>query len=200
MRYPLVRELAADGIPVTVTCRVLKIARQHYYRWLANPVTDAEWTEANRADARFNAHRDDPEFGYRFLADEARDAGLSCADRTAWRICSDNGWWSVFGTRKRGERATVGTAAHEDLVRRVFTPPAANQLWLTDHPRGKESCISARSRTSGPTASSGTPCRADGVLDSSCRARSRGRSARRQRRRLHSAHRPVLRWVGLEWQ
>ena len=26
--YPLVRELAADGIPVTVTCRVLKIARQ----------------------------------------------------------------------------------------------------------------------------------------------------------------------------
>ena len=27
MTYPLVRELAGDGIPVTVTCRVLKIAR-----------------------------------------------------------------------------------------------------------------------------------------------------------------------------
>jgi putative transposase len=26
MMYPLVRELAADGIPVAVTCRVLKIA------------------------------------------------------------------------------------------------------------------------------------------------------------------------------
>jgi putative transposase len=34
MIYPLVRELAADGIRVTVTCRVLKIARQPYYRWL----------------------------------------------------------------------------------------------------------------------------------------------------------------------
>ena len=33
MMYPLVRELAADGIPVTVTCRVLKLARQPYYRW-----------------------------------------------------------------------------------------------------------------------------------------------------------------------
>ena len=43
MIYPLVRELAADGIPVTVTCRVLNLARQPYYRWLANPVTDAEW-------------------------------------------------------------------------------------------------------------------------------------------------------------
>ena len=42
MMYPLVRELAGDGIPVAVTCRVLKIARQPYYRWLASPVTDAE--------------------------------------------------------------------------------------------------------------------------------------------------------------
>ena len=28
MMYPLVRELAGDGIPVVVTCRVLKLARQ----------------------------------------------------------------------------------------------------------------------------------------------------------------------------
>ena len=34
--YPLVRELAEDGIPVTVTCRVVKIARQPYCRWLAS--------------------------------------------------------------------------------------------------------------------------------------------------------------------
>ena len=36
------KELAAAGIPVAVSCRVLKLARQPYYRWLANPVTDAE--------------------------------------------------------------------------------------------------------------------------------------------------------------
>ena len=70
--YPLVRELAEDGILVTVTCRVLKIARQPYYRWLANPVTDSELEQAYRAGALFDAHRDDPEFGYRFLVDEAR--------------------------------------------------------------------------------------------------------------------------------
>jgi hypothetical protein len=73
--YPLVSELAADGIPVVVTCRVLKIARQPYYRWLEAPVTAAEWVAAHRANAIFDAHHDDPEFGYRFLADEARDAG-----------------------------------------------------------------------------------------------------------------------------
>ena len=92
MSYPLVRDLAADGVPVSVTCRVLTLARQPYYRWLANPVTDAEWVQAHRANALFDAHRDDPEFGYRYLLDEARDAGVAMADRTAWRICSGNGW------------------------------------------------------------------------------------------------------------
>jgi len=132
MTYPLVLELAADGIPVTVTCRVLKIARQPYYRWLAQPVTAAELAQAYRADALFDAHRDDPEFGFRFLADEARHAGQPMADRTAWRICSDNGWFSVFGKRKRAKKTQPGTAAHDDLVRREFTATAPNRLWLAD--------------------------------------------------------------------
>ena len=81
-------ELAADGIPVAVTCRVLEIARQPYYQWLKNPVTDAEVAEAHRANAMFDAHREDPEFGYRYLADEAEATGQRMCRRTAWRICS----------------------------------------------------------------------------------------------------------------
>ena len=135
MIYPLVRELAADGVPVTVTCRVLKIAREPYYRWLAEPVTDAEWAEAHLANALFEAHRDDPEFGYRFLADEARDAGLVLADRTAWRICSENGWFSVFGKKRRGRKAKIGVPAHDDLVRRDFTAAVANDRLALRHHR-----------------------------------------------------------------
>ncbi|MDG9722876.1 hypothetical protein [Streptomyces sp. DH41] len=55
MTYPLVRELAAAAapprVPVAVTCRVLGLARQPYYRWLARPVTDTELAGAYRADA-----------------------------------------------------------------------------------------------------------------------------------------------------
>ena len=135
MMYPLVRELAAQvdpiRVPVTVTCRVLKIARAPYYRWLANPVTDAEWAAAHRANALFDAHRDDPEFGYRLLADEARDAGQDMCDRTAWAICSGNAWWSVFG-KKRSKKGRPGPPAHDDRVQRDFTATGPNQLWLTD--------------------------------------------------------------------
>lgn len=126
------KELAADGIPVAVTCRVLDLARQPYYRWLAAPVTSAELAEAYRANALFDAHRDDPEFGYRFLADEAGTAGEPMADRTAWRICSQNRWWSAFGKRRRGKAGRPGPPVHDDLVARNFTADAPNRLWLTD--------------------------------------------------------------------
>jgi len=108
MMYPLVRELAVDGIPVAVPCRVLNLARQPYYRWLAAPVTAAELTAAYRANALFDAHRDDPEFGYRFLVDEARDAGEPMAERTAWRICS-----TLAGGRP-SERSAAATARRRD--------------------------------------------------------------------------------------
>jgi transposase InsO family protein len=132
MMYPLVRELAADGIPVAVTCRVLKIARQPYYRWLAAPVTDAELAEAYLANALFEAHRDDPEFGYRYLADEVRDIGHAACDRTMWRVCSENGWWSAFGKKRGKNGKKPGPPVHDDLVKRDFTATAANQLWLAD--------------------------------------------------------------------
>ena len=132
MMYPLVRELAGDGIPVTVTCRVLRIARQPYYRWLANPVTDAELAAAYRANALYDAHKDDPDFGYRYLADEARDAGQDMCERTAWRLCSQNGWWSAFGKKRGKNGKKPGPPVHDDLVERDFTAQAPNRLWLAD--------------------------------------------------------------------
>ena len=134
-------ELAADRIPVAVTCRVLKLSRQPYYRWLADPITPSEVVEAYRANALFDAHKDDPEFGHRLLADEARDAGQAMSDRTAWRIASDNGWWSAFGKKQGKSGKKPGPPVHADLctvtdedgrIRHEFTADGPNQLWLTD--------------------------------------------------------------------
>jgi transposase InsO family protein len=132
MMFPLVRELADDGIPVTVTCRVLKLCRAHYYRWRDRPITDGQLGEAWLANAIFDAHGDDPEFGYRFLADEVRLAGHVVSDRVVWRICRDNRWWSVFGKPKRHNRSKPGAPSHDDLVLRDFTAPAPNRVWVAD--------------------------------------------------------------------
>ncbi|RLZ04408.1 IS3 family transposase [Kocuria tytonicola] len=130
--YPLVNELAADGIPVAVSLRVLKLSRQPYYRWRKQQVTESDLVEAHRANALFDAHRDDPEFGYRFLVGEAEAAVQRMCERTAWRICRDNQWWSVFGKKcgKNGKRP--GPPVHDDLVKRDFSAEDTNELWLTD--------------------------------------------------------------------
>ena len=145
MIYPLVRDLAATGarirVPVAVTCRVLKLCRPAYYRWLTKPVTERELHEAYRANALFDAHRDDPEFGYRLLVDEAAEVGEAMAARTAWRICSNNGWWSVFGKPKRSKGKKPGPPVHDDLcayfdehgvIRHAFEADEPNQLWIGD--------------------------------------------------------------------
>ena len=133
MMFPLVRELAVEGYPVTVTCRVLKLCRQQYYRWVKTPITDGQLEEAYLANAIFDAHRDDPEFGYRFLADEVRLGDHpDVSDRVVWRICRDHQWWSVFGKPKRGKASKPGTPSHDDLVCRNFTAEAPNQIWVAD--------------------------------------------------------------------
>lgn len=139
MTYPLVRDLAADGIPVTVTCRVLEIARQPYYRWLADPITDSEVQEAYRINALIDAHADDPEYGYRYLADETAEAGVPMAVRTAWRLCRGQGIASAITRRKR-KTTPPGPPVHDDLLQRDFTAEALDVVWLTDiteHPTGE---------------------------------------------------------------
>src|SRR5699024_4326592 len=130
--YPLVSELAAGGIPVAVSLRVLKLSRQPYYRWRKQQVTQAELIEAYRANALLDAHRDDPEYGYRLLVDEAAEAGEVMCERTAWKICRDNQWWSAFGKKRGKNGKRPGPPVHDDLVKRDFSADDVNELWLTD--------------------------------------------------------------------
>ncbi len=132
MIYPLVRDLAADGIPVTVTCRVLGFSPQGFYRWKASPICDRDWSDAHLVDAARAVHADDPTFGYRFIADElTAEHGITASENRVQRLCSANGIFSIL-SRKKGSRPRPGEAVHEDLVHREFRAEAPNVLWLTD--------------------------------------------------------------------
>jgi putative transposase len=131
MMYPLVRELAAEKIPVAVTCRVLGFSPQAYYKWLAQPVSQRDWDDAHLINAAYDIHADDPAFGYRFIADELREQGFTAGENRIARLCSAQRIWSVFA-KKPGLNRTSGPPVHDDLVDRQFTAPAPNLLWLTD--------------------------------------------------------------------
>ena len=123
-----------------MTCRVLKFAKQPYYRWLQEPVSQREWDDAHLINAALDVHADDPAFGYRFIADELAGAGFAASERRVWRVCSENGIFSAFVRKRRGKGRLVGPPVRDDLVRREFTATGPDRLWLTDiseHPTGE---------------------------------------------------------------
>ena len=139
MMYPLVRDLAADAIPVAVTCRVLGFSKQAFYAWCANPVTRRDWDDAHLINAALDIHHDDPEFGYRFITDELADRGIVASRNRVNRLCTARRIFSVH-SRKRGLARKPGPPVHDDLVERQFTADEPNTLWLTDmteHPTGE---------------------------------------------------------------
>jgi transposase InsO family protein len=114
-----------------VTCRVLGFSTQAFNKWRRNPVSRRDWDEAHLINAAMDVHSDDPAFGYRFISDELADAGHVASERRVWRICSQQRIFSAFA-KKKGMRKKAGPRVHDDLVRRNFSAPRANELWLTD--------------------------------------------------------------------
>jgi len=133
MSYPLVQELAAEGIPVRLTCRVLGFSPQAFYKWQTRPCSERDREDAVLVNAILDVHGDDPEFGYRLITDELVAAGHQVSERRVWRLCQEHRIWSTT-TRKgrKGSGKTPGPAVHDDLVQRDFTAPAPNRVWLTD--------------------------------------------------------------------
>ena len=59
------------------------------------------------------------------LADEARAEGFVFADRTAWKLCSANGWFSVFGkktSRKKSKSGSRGTVIKQSKKPKSVLP------------------------------------------------------------------------------
>ena len=150
MSYPLVRDLAAEGIPVRLTCGVLGHSAQAYYAWTAAPISQRDLEDAYLTNALIDAHGEDPEFGYRFLADEVAGAGLIAGERRIWRLCSQQKLWSTTVRKgRRGAGKSPGPAVHDDHVQRNFTAQRPDQVWVTDiteHPtaEGKLYCCAIK--------------------------------------------------------
>jgi transposase InsO family protein len=149
MTYPLVQELAAEGIPVRLTCGVLGFSAQAFYKWRAKPCCDRDLDDAYLANAIHDVHADDPAFGYRFISDELEAAGHRAGERRVWRLCREHRLWSTTTRKGRKGKGQPGPAVHDDLVPRDFTASAPDQVWVTDiteHPtvEGKLYCCAIK--------------------------------------------------------
>ena len=132
MMYPLVQELAERGFPVKVTCGVLGFSTQAFYKWAAKPICDRDWVDAHLTNVIVDIHDDDPEFGYRFIADELERAGYETGESRVQRLCREHRIWSTTTKKGRRHAKTPGPGVHDDHVQRDFNAPAPDVIWLTD--------------------------------------------------------------------
>jgi putative transposase len=145
MTYPLVLDLADDGIAVRLTCGVLGFSAQGYYKWKKSPVCARDLADAHLLNAIVDIHGDDPEFGYRFISDELEAAGHNASENRVHRLCREHKIWSTTTKKGRKHSKVPGPAVCDDLVNRVFSASEPDELWLTDiteHPtaEGKLYC------------------------------------------------------------
>lgn len=131
MKYPLVVDLQREGFPVASTCEVLGFSKQAFYKWKANPITDREWSDAHLINAAIDIHRDDPAFGYRFIADELNEQGIAASENRVQRLCSQAQIFSVF-SKKKGLTKKAGPPVHDDLLKREFVAFEPDEVWVTD--------------------------------------------------------------------
>ena len=139
MMYPLVEQLAAEGVRVTTTCRLLGFSTQAFYKWRARPCCDRDWDDAHLVNEMLGIHGDDPEFGYRFISDELERHGHVVSENRVHRLCREHGIYSTTVKRKRHVRRP-GPPVHDDLIERDFTADAPNQRWvgdITEHRTGE---------------------------------------------------------------
>jgi hypothetical protein len=153
MIYPLALDFAADGVPVTVTCRALGFSTQAFYKWKKQPVMQRDWDDAHIIQAarpsmrtiQHSATASSPTSYPTAVSPRARTGSRGCARKNASGRCLEEAQPEPK-SRTGGPRPSRGPPAHRtDRGRAV----AEGQSPKT--PQTMATCISARSRTCGRT-------------------------------------------------
>lgn len=128
----MIDRLADAGIPIDRCCRVLGIARQHYYRQKRKPMTQSElrrqWLTGLIREVHVASRGT---YGYRRMHAELTMAmGVSGSGRTVFKLMRLAGIYGLPGPIRT--KRLRGVVAADDLVNRKFARARPNELWVTD--------------------------------------------------------------------
>ena len=128
----LVHELAAQGFPVAVTCRVLEVAPSTYYEAIKRQPSVRAVEDQELTGFIVEVHRDSRgTYGApRIHAELRMGLGLRIGRKRVARLMRVADIHGVSHRRKRRHRPD--TATHDDLVKRQFTADGPDRVWFTD--------------------------------------------------------------------
>ena len=136
MIYPVVRELAADGVPVPTSCRVLDVSTSGYYDWRERPTSPRERANLELVEVIRTIHDDSRgTYGSPRVHAELRlgAPGLPVGRTRVERLMRVHGIIGVHRRRRGGcTRRDPAAVPSSDLVERRFRAERPDQLWCCD--------------------------------------------------------------------
>ncbi|WP_242842113.1 IS3 family transposase [Ruminiclostridium cellobioparum] len=121
--------------PIIALCKLGKVSRAAYYKWLHRGLTKGEITNRLIADKIEKIHEESPDKGYRRIRDDLeRYHDIKANDKRVLRICRR---LDIRSTIKYENNGCTRQAANpqyiaENLLNREFTANSPNKKWLTD--------------------------------------------------------------------
>lgn len=133
MKYAFIEE-RLTGYPVSTLCRVLGVSTQGYYAW-GKRLPSARRREDQHLSARIRViHAETKQsYGSPRIHDELRDRGVRCSRKRVERLMREEELCAKAGKKFK---ATTDSAHDKpiapDLVKREFSAPAPNRVWVGD--------------------------------------------------------------------
>ena len=135
--YRAILELSSicKDYPVKALCRLGRVTRAAYYKWLHRKLGQNEETNQKLAALAESIHKEHPDMGYRRIRDKIEhDHGLHANDKRILRICRKKRLHSVIkGRHNCCTRPAVDPYyTAENVLNRDFHADKYNQKWVTD--------------------------------------------------------------------
>jgi putative transposase len=148
MSFRQIHELAAEGFPVAVISRYLRVSRSGYYDWLGRAPSAREVADQKLTATITEIHAMS-RYSYgapRVHAELRLGLGVRCGRKRVARLMRTAGIAGIcHGRKRRGGKPLP--ACHDDLVQRRVVAERPNALWVTDiteHPPAMARCTAAR--------------------------------------------------------
>lgn len=133
MKYAFIEAHQAE-FSISLMCRVLKIARSGYYKWLSQPSSHRDQVNAALTEAIRAAHLASRQtYGSPRVYRELKACGMACGRHRVARLMRQAG---IVVRRRRRYKATTNSAHDHpvapNVLKRDFTAQCPNEKWLTD--------------------------------------------------------------------
>lgn len=136
MIYQVIKEEREEhNYPISALCRLGKVSRAAYYKWLNRSIPEGEIINRRIAKEIERIHMVSPDKGYRRIRDDLdRYHDIKVNDKRVLRICRQLNIQSTIKYRNHGctRRAANPQYIAENILNREFTAESPNQKWLTD--------------------------------------------------------------------